>query len=295
MEMTFILLFQKRKLVGLILFAVFLQSCSQVNFLYSLADDIVESRTRSLLDISDPEDGLHLEETITSLFAQNTPTFSKDVGLFLRNQADRLEQVEGSPPETIFNNGVYECRRLLRSMSVTASPYVAEVLFRHSDEKGIDYLENSLAELREDKMKEYSSLSTNELREERVKKVVRSVERFIPDLTNGQLKVVAAHVDEEIAQNLRARWLLNSERKHISLIAFLRTKPSEAEISEFIWKWFAESWRVADPSYKEYSQAWWDSKANLLWRLCLQLSGDQKMRVVETLRSYADDIEALSS
>jgi hypothetical protein len=275
--------------------ALGLGACSSVDLIYAVADDMVESRAERYLDLSDPADALHMEQTVDALFEARTRTLTPKISAFLNDQADLLERAEPSPSRDEVADGVERFRALLREAASGAAPYIAAVLVRHTTPERVAHLEAALAERHAEKVEDYADLSPADYRAERIDRTVDGIERFVPDLTAEQTVRVAAVVDAEIARGGRGRWLDNMAAKDAALVAFLRTGPDQDAVAAFMTDWFTASWRVADPDFKRHSDAWWESRADLLFTVIETMTPEQKAETVRTLRAYARDIAGLTS
>lgn len=270
-------------------------ACSRVDVIYAVADDVLESRAERLLDMSDPADAEHLEATIDALFKDRSKTLSPQISAYLTAQADALEATDSALTRDDIARSIEDLRHLLREAAEGAAPYIAEVLVRHTTPERIAHLEAALAERHAEKVEEFADMTPDEVRADRIERTVIGVERFVPDLTDDQIAIIAEIVDAEIARGGRARWLDNIAAKDAALIAFLRTGPDQDAIAGYMVDWFTRSWTVADPAFKSHADAWWASRVDLVFAVCETMSPEQKAQTIEKLRGYAEDIAGLTS
>lgn len=261
--------------------------------MYSFADNVLESRAKSFLDVSDSDDEAHLRETIDALFAAETATLAPDYSAFLHRVADVVEQSADGPSRADVDAIVGDFRALLVESSEVAASYFARVLARHTTPARIDHLEAEMAAWREERREEDEELTPAEALAERVERSIEHVERFIPDLTKSQRDEIAAFVERDTARREPGRWLLYTERRHAALIAFLRTRPDEAKIAAYMGPWLSRPYPLVDPGFQVHADSWWAGKAELMWLVTQNLSNEQKTAMVERLRGYANDISAL--
>ncbi|MEQ8665410.1 MAG: hypothetical protein RIC16_06775 [Rhodospirillales bacterium] len=270
-----------------------MSACTQVDLIYSFADDVLASRAKSFLDMSDDRDESHLRATIDDLFSAETSTLAPAYSSFLRGQAGLLERSAGGPTRDEADALVAEFRDLLVASSETAAPYFARVLVRHTTPGRLDHFEAALAEWREERREEDEDMTPAEALAERIERTTEQVERFVPDLTDTQLETIAAFVERDMARREPGRWLLYTERRHAALIAFLRTRPDEAAIAAYMVPWLSRPYELVDPAFEAHAEAWWAGKAELVWLVARDLSAEQRIALIEKLRGYATDIAAL--
>jgi|GEM_PF-1777296 len=270
-----------------------LGACSSIDLLYAFADDVVESRAKSFLDVSNPEDAAHLELAIDALFVDHTENIVPRISSYLNAQADALEANDLGEDRVAM--AVSDFRALTAKATEMAVPYITNVLIRHTTPERINYLEVQLAERRAEREEEFDDQTIEEFRVARIKALTDGVERFIPDLTAVQVSILEAHVDAEIERNGRQRWLLNTERRHAALVAYLRTQPDEAALADYFYVWTTRSYEVVDPDYKPQSAMWWMAKTDLFYELANSMEDGQRLATIDRLRSYAADFAALTS
>lgn len=281
----------KFALVGLIAMAS--TACSSVDLLYTFADDVLESRARDLLDVSASEDSEHLDRAVDALFDDHRRLMVPRYSEFLSSMADALEEQDLSREHV--DQAVSEFRRISAETTILAAPHVADVLIRHTTPERVSYFEARLAERRAEREAELAEASPEDYRTERIEKLEEGIERFIPDLTESQMAILADHVDAEIERNGRQRWLLNTERRHAALCAFLSTQPEKQALVDYFITWTTRSYEVVDPDYQTHSAQWWDGASQLFYNLVNAMEAQQRNETAERLRSYAEDFAALTS
>ena len=122
---------------------------------------------------------------------------------------------------------------------------------------------------------------------------MKTFERFIPELSKSQRAMIATNIDKEVVSGSRERWLIYTKRRHAALIAFLRGKPDEAAITDYMVVWMGRPHKLVDPEFEIHADAWWDAKAELIWSLVNEMSPEQRAKTVDRMRVYVADIVSL--
>lgn len=268
-------------------------ACSRVDVMFSFADDVLESRTKTFLDMSDPNDEAHLRRTIDALFTVEVETLAPAYGAFLEEQAAVIETNPNGPSREQVAAAVEGFRNLLLESAEQAAPYVASVLVRHTTPDRIGHLEEALAEWRAERAEDEAGETPEEDRAERIERIAEGIERFIPDLSDMQMDIVTEYVEREMTIREPGRYALYTERRHAALIEFLSKQPDEAAIASYIVPWLARPYRVADPAFEADAERWWSGRATLYWAILREMEPEQKAATVARLRRYAADVIAL--
>ena len=130
------------------------------------------------------------------------------------------------------------------------------------------------------------------LYEERFKRLVSSFERFFGDLKDSQKKVLKVYASETVNDS-RVR-LHNRTLRQKVFIKFLKTKPTEEELTNYLNKLLLEGYMITNPSYETFSEISIKKFHSLLVKMLAKSSIIQRETIITKLRNYAEDFKIVS-
>ena len=136
------------------------------------------------------------------------------------------------------------------------------------------------------------SKSKDILYEERLNRLTSNFERFFGDLEDSQKKVLEVYASETLNDS-RVR-LHNRTLRQKVFIKFLKTKPTEVELTNYLNKLLLEGHMITNPSYENFSEISVKKFHNLLVNMLAKSSIIQRETIITKLRNYAEDFKIVS-
>jgi len=271
--------------VGLLL----LSGCSSLKFGYSFADDILESRGQTYLDLS-PEQETGLESQSEALVAWHRREMLPKYATFFNAQADIAET--GGWTRSQLSSAFTEFRALRDETVEGAALFIAAVLIEHSVPERLAYLEARMAEKLSERRAEVMKKTSKERLDDSVERRANRFSRFVGSLSKAQTAIIRRHTEDGLDDP--ARWLNNRESRQKALATFLRSNPSEDEIAGFVYRILVRAHEEVDPDYRAISENRWALREAMYFDLLSSLSDSQRRELVTTLRGYAVEMVELA-
>ena len=136
------------------------------------------------------------------------------------------------------------------------------------------------------------SKSEDILYEERLERLESNFERFFGNLTNSQVMLLQEHSRQTLNES-RIR-LHNRTLRQKVFIRFLRTQPTEAELTTYLNTLLLNGHIITNPSYQTFSELSLKRFHSLLVNLLAISSTMQRETIINKLRGYAEDFKAVS-
>ena len=269
--------------------ALLLAACSTTKIFYSFADDFIEGRAASHLDL-DEEGEAVLQRQVGAFMLWHRTNMLPRYADYLRRQAALVDG--GQITRAAIRDSFAEVRALWEGTVKGIAPYAAAVLVGHTGEPKREHLRKQLAERLDEQLEDMKDARAERL-ERRSERIIENFERFTGDLDAKQRKNIgdytAARLDD------RAVWLEHRRRRNQAFIAFLAKRPGEKEIAGLMEKIVLRSYEVVQPEYKAVSEARAAGFEKLLFDIVASLSPEQRNELAGNLRRFADDFSELSA
>ena len=272
-------------LFGLIFF---LATCSSTRLIYTFVDEFIKDEITYFLDLEDNEKILlnqQISEMVTWHRTSMLPKYSK----FFYNIADNLEddQYSADKVQEFLENG----RSLINETVTGITPYVSQFLVQHQTIENIKFMENRMLSRRQERIIDLSK-AKDMLYEERFERLIYNFERFFGDLNDSQKKVLGVYASETLNDS-RIR-LHNRTLRQKVFIKFLKTEPTEVELTNYLNKLLLEGHMITNPSYETFSEISVKKFHTLLVNLLAKSSIIQRETIITKLRNYAEDFKIVS-
>lgn len=175
-----------KKLAALGTILLLLAACSTTRLLYSFADDFIESEAEFYLKL-DEEGESFVETKVDDFIGWHRTAMLPRYAAYLDAQADLIEG--GGLNRAGVDAAVDKFRELIEGTMRGFTPHAAIVLARHTGSAKIAHFRERLAE-RAEEHRENLDQPAAERAEERAERTQDNFERFIGDLTDGQLAII---------------------------------------------------------------------------------------------------------
>ena len=266
-----------------------LSGCSTFKLAYSFADNMVEDRAETYLDLS-TEQRERLTQQATALIAWHRAEMLPKYASFFLAQADLA--AAGGWTRAQLATAIGRFRTLIEHTVEGASPLVAEVLVEHTNPQKLAHLEarmaKNLAEQRTAEAAKTRQISIDQWVERRVD----GVYRFTGPLTDAQIDIIRGYAEN--GSGTAMRWFENREYRQNALVTFLRTRPKKTEIAEFVSQIILRAHEVVDPDYRTIMAARWALREAMYYDILAAINDEQRRKLITSLRGYAADMIELA-
>jgi len=276
------------RFLALSIVVVGLTGCSSFELLYSFADSYVIDKADRFLEPND-EEAVFIERQTDKLIKWHTREMLPQYARQFNRWADDLATVPVARDDT--TRVLKEVRRIIDELIIRGTPFVAEILIRHTTSRHIAKMKTHLAEELAEKHEEMQAPAA-ERAEARVDSITDNIERMTGTLNEAQRAEITAFVAASAGN--RARWLENRAKRQAALVAFLQTRPDKAKTVEFLIQILLRPHEIADPAYRHVAEQRWVTAADLMYQIVSTLSPEQRRETVKNLRDYAADMLKVS-
>tara|TARA_X000000950_G_scaffold288931_1_gene408475 strand:+ start:2086 stop:2982 length:897 start_codon:yes stop_codon:yes gene_type:complete len=263
-------------------------TCSNTKFIYIFVDEFIKDEINYYLDLNDKEKNL-LNKQISEMVTWHRTSMLPKYSEFLYNIADNLEDNQYS---TVKVKKFLENGRFLINETVTGiTPYVSQFLVQHQTVKNINFIENRMLSRRQKRIIELSK-TKDKLYEERFTRLTSNFERFFGDLKDPQNKLLEVYARETL-NDARIR-LHNRTLRQKAFIKFLKTRPTELELTNFLNKLLLQGHLITNPSYETFTEISVKKFHRLLVNMLDKSSIIQREKIITKLINYAEDFKIVS-
>ena len=136
------------------------------------------------------------------------------------------------------------------------------------------------------------SKSEDILLKERLERLTSNFERFFGDLKDSQLTILETHARLTLNES-RIR-LHNRTLRQKVFIRFLRTQPTEVQLSNYLNTLLLKGYVITNPSYQAFSEDSLNRFQFLLVSLLATSNLTQRETIINKLRDYAKDFKTVA-
>ena len=130
------------------------------------------------------------------------------------------------------------------------------------------------------------------LYEDRLDKLTSSFERFFGTLKNEQLIFLEAYAQETLYDR-RIR-LNNNTQRQKAFVEFLKTEPTEEELTVFLNKLLIRGHEITNSDYQDFAKISLERFQELLLNILTISSKKQKDKLISKILDYAEDFKIVS-
>ena len=265
-----------------------LATCSSTRLIYTFVDEFIKDEITYFLDLDDNEKVL-LNQQVSEMVTWHRTAMLPKYSEFLYNIANNLE---GDQFSAVKVKKFLENSRLLINETVNGiTPYVSQFLVQHQTVENIKFMENRMLSRRQERIINLSK-TKDMLYEERLKRLISNFERFFGDLKDSQNKLLEVYARETLNDS-RVR-LHNRTLRQKVFIRFLKTQPTEVELTNYLNKLLLEGHMITNPSYETFSEISVKKFHTLLVNMLAKSSIIQRETIITKLRNYAEDFKIVS-
>ena len=272
-------------LVGLIFF---LTTCSSTRLIYTFVDKFIKDEISYFLYLDEEEEVL-LNQQVTQMVEWHRSSMLPRYATYITDIVNMLEVDQFRTAH--ITKALAEGRSLIEETVTGVTPYASKFLIRYQTVEAIEFIEKRMLMRRHERIVEMSK-PKNLLYEERLDRVKLNFKRFLGDLNDAQVILIKAHVRATINDS-RIRLHNRTVRQKV-FIRFLRTKPTENELTAYLNKLLLRGHLITNPSYKIFSESSLDRFRELLVNILEISSKKQRETIISKLQDYVDDFNAIS-
>lgn len=286
--MKIILLQHINKTSILVVMTILLTACSSTRFIYTFIDEFIKDEITYFLDLNEKEK-LLLSQQVTEMVNWHRTSMLPRYAAYLINAADKIEKKEYESADI---SKLLENARFLIEQTISGlTPYASKFLMNYLTNEDIEFMEKRMLMRQQERITELSR-SEDILYTERLKRLTINFERFFGELNDSQKTLLESHTSQTLGES-RVR-LHNRTLRQKVFIRFLNTQPTETELIAFIEKLLIRGYLITNPSYKDFSAASLKRFEILLVNMLKNSSKEQLKTIIDNLRGYAKDFEAVS-
>ena len=130
------------------------------------------------------------------------------------------------------------------------------------------------------------------LEEERLKKLTSNFNKFFGTLSNEQVILLKKYARDTLYDS-RIRLQNRSLRQKV-FVNFLKTKPSQAQLTIYLNRLLLNGHEIINPEYKAFTELFLDRFRELLTSMLANSSKSQQETIILKLKDYARDFKKLS-
>ena len=277
-----------RHITILTMLILFLTTCSSTRFIYTFIDEFIKDEVNYFLDL-DEEEKVFLNQQVSEMVNWHRTSMLPKYASYLNNIAYKLE--DGQYTTTYISKYLANGKSLIEETVTGLIPYASRYLIQFQTVETIELIENKMLNRRQERIIELSK-PDDFLYEKRLERLTSNFERFFGELKDSQVRLLEAHTRKTLYES-RVR-LHNKTLRQKVFIRFLKTQPTEVELTTYLNKLLLQGHKITNPSYQAFSKASLDRFHDLLVSLLALSSTVQRETIVNKLRKYADDFKAIS-
>ena len=266
----------------------FLTTCSSTRFIYTFVDEFIKDEVNYFLDL-DEEEKVFLNQQVSEMVNWHRTLMLPKYASYLNNIAYKLE--DGQYTTTYISKYLANGKSLIEETITGLIPHASRFLIQYQTVETIELIENKMLNRRQERIIELSK-PDDFLYEKRLERLTSNFERFFGELKDSQVRLLEAHTRKTLYES-RVR-LHNKTLRQKVFIRFLKTQPTEVELTTYLNKLLLQGHKITNPSYQAFSKASLDRFHDLLVSLLALSSTVQRETIVNKLRKYADDFKAIS-
>jgi hypothetical protein len=278
-----------RHLTILTVLTFFLTTCSSTRFIYTFVDEFIKDEVNYFFDLDDEEDKLFLNQQVSAMVNWHRTSMLPKYADYLNNIADKLE--DGQYTNTYISKYLSNGKSLIEETITGLIPHASRFLIQYQTVETIELIENKMLNRRQERIIELSK-PDDFLYEKRLERLTSNFERFFGELKDSQVRLLEKHTRKTLYES-RVR-LHNRTLRQKVFIRFLKTQPTEVELTTYLNKLLLQGHMITNPSYQTFSKVSLDRFHELLVSLLAISSTVQRETIVKKLRKYANDFIVIS-
>ena len=274
----------------IILFLLFflLTACSSTRFIYTFLDEFIQDEIAYFIDL-DEEEKILLDQNVYEVVNWHRTSMLPIYADYLNEVASKIEV--GQYDDTDINKMFKKGQSIIEKTVIGLTPYASKFLMRHQNVEAIEFMKKKMLTRQQERIIELSK-TKEVLYKNRLKKLTSNFERFIGDLSDSQVTLIEAHTRTTLNDS-RVR-LHNRTLRQKVFIRFLRTKPTQSELTTYLNKLLLNGYLITNPSYQTFLEVSLERFKKLMVNMLAISSTAQREMIVRKLKEYAKDFKDVS-
>ena len=279
----------KKTQITTLLIISLLTACSSTRLIYTFADNFIKDEIEYFFDLN-KEGKIYLGQQITEIIVWHRKVMLPNYAKYLNNLADSIESDNFNTND--IKDVLADGRTIIEETVIGLTPRASKFLLRYLSNETIELMEKKMIERQKERIEELS-IPKNLLFEKRLKRLTSNFERFFGTLSKEQMILLRDHARLTLEDAMIR--LQNRTKRQFVFIKFLRTQPTELELTVYLNKLLLRGHEITNPKYKTYSDASIERFGALLKNILIISSNSQMNSVIIKLRNYAKDFSAVSN
>lgn len=272
----------------LVLLTILLTNCSSTRFIYTFAEKYIQDEIKYFLNLNE-EENILLNQEVSKMVDWHRTFMLPNYATYLNNIADKIEVGEYESDD--INKLIEDGRSLIEETIIGLTPYASRFLIHHQMVEDIELMEMKMLTRRQKRIVELSK-PKNILYKERLERLTSNFERFFGNLNKSQLLLLESH--SRLTLNESRIRFHNRTLRQKAFIMFLKTKPSEVDLTSYLNKLLLKGHLITNPSYESFSKISLKKFNVLLSNMVASSSIMQREKIISKLRGYAEDLKKIS-
>ena len=265
-----------------------LTNCSSTRFVYTFIDEFIKDEITYFLDL-DEEKKILLNQKVSEMVDWHRAYILPKYANYLSIMADKLEADKYGYVD--ISELLEEGKSLIEETVTGLTPYASKFLIKNQTFESIEFMEKRMLNRRQERIIELSKPQVI-LYEKRLEQLIVNFERFFGELEDTQIMLVEAHALMTLNES-RVR-LHNRTLRQKIFVRFLRTQPTEVELTNYLNKLLLKGHTITNPSYQNFSKLSLERFHALLVNILAISSTIQREKIIKKLRGYAADFKEVS-
>ena len=267
---------------------ILVSGCSSTRFLYTFLEELVKDEISFFFDL-DKEEQVFMSQQVSEMVYWHRTSMLPNYADYLNDIADKMEV--GKHDAAYIDDALTNGRNLIEETVTGLTPYASKFLIRHHTPKAIENMEKKMSIRNQERLTELSE-TDDILFEERLERLTSSFERFMGYLTDAQVTLLKEHAGATLGES-KIRLNIKIQRQKVFL-AFIRTQPSEVELTAHLNKLLLSNYAISNPIEQGFSKASLSRFQDLLIKILAISSTSQRETIITKFRDYAEDFKEVS-
>ena len=267
---------------------ILVSGCSSTRFLYTFLEELVKDEISFFFDL-DKEEQVFMSQQVSEMVYWHRTSMLPNYANYLNDIADKMEV--GKHDAAYIDDALTNGRNLIEKTVSGLTPYASKFLIRHQTAKAIEYMKKKMSTRNQERLTELSE-TDDILLEERLDRLTSSFERFTGYLTDAQVTLLKEYASATLGES-KIRLNIRTQRQKV-FIAFIRTQPSEVELTAHLNKLLLSNYAISNPVDQSFSEDSLSRFQELLIKILAISSTSQRETIIGKFRDYAEDFKEVS-
>ena len=227
-----------------ILLITLFSACSSTRFLYTFLEKFIKDEISFFFSL-DKEERIFMNQQVSEMVYWHRSTMLPNYADYLNNIADKMEM--DKYVDVDITNALTEGRYLIEETVNGLTPYVSKFLIQHQSLEAIEFMEKQMSVRNQESLTKLSE-TEDILLEERIERLILNFERFLGDLSDAQVTLLRDYALATLGDS-KIRLSIRTQRQKVFL-AFIRTQPTEAELTAHLNKLLLSNYAINNPDDK---------------------------------------------